>query len=77
MQIGKVFFYNRVGGFGVIVPELGGRDAFVHSTALAAAGIDDLRAGQRISYIVRVDPRGQHCACDLALSDAPVAVSLA
>lgn len=67
MLIGTVYFYNQAGGFGVIVPENGEPDAFVHETALSASGMNTLRQGQRISYLVRRDSRGQNCACNLAI----------
>ena len=41
-------FYNTVSGFGVIEPDGGGKDTFVHLSAVQRAGLVDLREGQRI-----------------------------
>ena len=48
MPVGTVKFYNTVSGFGVIEPDGGGKDTFVHISAVQRAGLVDLREGQRI-----------------------------
>ena len=50
MITGTVKFYNSTKGFGFITPDQGGRDAFVHVTALERAGIAGLGDGQKVSY---------------------------
>lgn len=67
MLSGTVFFYHAAGGFGIIRPDHGGDDAFVHVSALQRAGLDRLEARQRVTYALRTDGRGQTCAQDLKL----------
>ena len=45
-------------GFGFIAPEGGGKDVFVHMTAVQAAGLRGLNEGQRVSFEVEADKRG-------------------
>ncbi len=58
MTIGQVKFFNTTKGFGFIAPETGGKDVFVHVTALQAAGLRSLNEGQKISFDVEADRRG-------------------
>ena len=58
MSIGTVKFFNSTKGFGFIAPEGGGKDVFVHVTAVEAAGMRSLQEGQRISFDVQPDARG-------------------
>ena len=46
MNTGTVKFYNEQKGFGFIQPDNGGKDVFVHATALERAGLRGLREGQ-------------------------------
>ena len=48
---GTVKFFNTAKGFGFITPENGGKDVFVHATALEAAGIRSLNEGDRVSFV--------------------------
>ena len=57
-MIGTVKFFNSVKGFGFIAPEGGGKDVFVHVTAVEAAGLRSLNEGQRVSFEVQPDARG-------------------
>jgi cold shock protein len=57
MAIGTVKFFNTTKGFGFISPEGGGKDVFVHATALERAGLRGLAEGQKISYDVESDRR--------------------
>jgi CspA family cold shock protein len=54
---GVVKFYNGQKGFGFIQPDDGGKDVFVHATALERAGIGDLREGQKVSFDTQTDSR--------------------
>jgi len=54
---GTVKFYNDQKGFGFIEPEDGGKDVFVHATALERAGISGLSEGQKVSFDTEVDSR--------------------
>jgi CspA family cold shock protein len=58
MTIGTVKFYNSAKGFGFIAPQDGGKDVFVHATALEAAGMNSLSEGQKVSFDVQPDPKG-------------------
>lgn len=57
MAKGTVKFYNDHKGFGFIAPDDGGKDVFVHATALERAGISGLREGQKVSYETAEDRR--------------------
>ena len=57
-MIGQVKFFNATKGFGFIAPEDGGKDVFVHVTAVQAAGLRGLDEGQRINFEVEADKRG-------------------
>ena len=65
MPIGKVKFFNNDKGYGFIEPEDGGKDAFVHMTAVQAAGLTTLRENQRVQYELREDRPGKMAAVDL------------
>ncbi|EHD13746.1 cold-shock DNA-binding domain-containing protein [Commensalibacter intestini A911] len=64
MQTGTVKWFNPTKGFGFIVPEEGGKDVFVHITAVQAAGLRDLKENQRVSYEI-VTERGKAAAANL------------
>jgi cold shock protein len=57
MNMGTVKFYNGQKGFGFIQPDDGGKDVFVHATALERAGISGLVEGQKVSFDTQEDPR--------------------
>ena len=57
MRTGTVKFYNSQKGFGFIQPDDGGKDVFVHATALERAGISALREGQKVSFDTQTDSR--------------------
>ncbi|HEV2649964.1 MAG TPA: cold-shock protein [Rhizomicrobium sp.] len=58
MAIGTVKFFNTAKGFGFIAPEGGGKDVFVHATAVEASGMRSLNEGQRVSFDIEPDKRG-------------------
>ena len=58
MTIGTVKFFNTSKGFGFIAPEGGGKDVFVHATAVEAAGMRTLVEGQKVSFDIQPDARG-------------------
>lgn len=58
-QQGTVKFFNADKGFGFIKPDDGGRDIFVHITAVERAGLRSLNEGQRVSYEIEVDNKGK------------------
>jgi cold shock protein len=57
MTKGTVKFYNVQKGFGFIQPDDGGKDVFVHATALERAGITSLVEGQKVSFDTEQDSR--------------------
>lgn len=65
MPTGTVKFFDETKGFGFITNEAGGADAFVHITAVQAAGMDRLEKEQRISYDLENDARGKSSATNL------------
>ena len=65
MPIGTVKFFNIDKGYGFIAPEDGGNDAFVHITAVEAAGMRTLDRDQRVSYELEQDRRGKMSAVNL------------
>lgn len=64
MATGTVKWYNPQKGFGFIAPEDGGKDVFVHATALEAAGIRELNDGQQVSFELQ-EERGKTSAAQL------------
>jgi CspA family cold shock protein len=52
MPVGTVKWFNPTKGFGFIQPEQGGKDVFVHISAVERAGLETLQEGQRIEYQV-------------------------
>jgi CspA family cold shock protein len=58
MTIGTVKFFNTSKGFGFIAPDDGGKDVFVHATAVEAAGMRSLAEGQKVSFDIQPDARG-------------------
>ena len=57
MTKGTVKFYNETKGYGFIAPDDGGKDVFVHATALQRAGLHSLAEGQAVEFETDIDPR--------------------
>lgn len=66
MANGKVKWFNNQKGYGFIQPDDGGKDVFVHITALEDAGIKSLDEGQPISYDVQMN-KGRNVAANLVI----------
>ena len=64
MTNGTVKFYNDQKGFGFIAPDDGGKDVFVHATALERAGMRGLNEGQKVIFDTREDRRTGKIAVD-------------
>jgi cold shock protein len=64
MPSGTVKWFNAQKGYGFITPDEGGRDVFVHITAVERAGMDGLREGQKISYEIATQ-KGKESAVNL------------
>ena len=67
MATGKVKWYNSQKGYGFIAPDDGGKDVFVHATALESAGLRGLNDGDKISFEITSD-RGKSSATHLKLA---------
>ncbi len=65
MATGTVKWFNSQKGFGFIQPDDGGKDVFVHISAVERAGMGSLVEGQKISYDVTMD-RGKSAATNLS-----------
>ena len=69
MTNGTVKFYNDQKGFGFIQPDDGGKDVFVHISAVERAGMHGLNEGQKVSYEVIADRKtGKSSAQNLVAS---------
>ncbi len=66
MASGKVKWFNAQKGFGFIQPDDGGKDVFVHISAVERAGLQGLNDGQAVSYDVQME-RGKSAAANLKL----------
>ena len=64
MASGTVKWFNAQKGFGFIQPETGGKDVFVHISAVERAGLSGLDEGQKVSYDI-VSERGKESAGNL------------
>jgi CspA family cold shock protein len=66
MTIGTVKFFNEDKGYGFIQPDDGGKDSFVHISAVQAAGLGTLSKDQRVSYDVEIGRNGKESAINLS-----------
>lgn len=69
MAIGTVKFFNNDRGYGFITNEEGGKDAFVHISAVERSGMSSLREGQKLSYELETGRDGKVSATNLADAD--------
>ena len=67
MATGTVKWYNSQKGFGFIAPDDGGKDVFVHATALEAAGVRSLNDGQAVTFETK-EERGKIAATNLRIA---------
>jgi CspA family cold shock protein len=65
MTTGTVKFFNTQKGFGFIAPETGGKDVFVHISAVERAGLRGLIDGQKVSFDLEKDRQGRESATNL------------
>lgn len=69
MANGTVKWFNLSKGFGFIEPEDGGDDAFVHISAIEAAGLRSVDEGQKVSYEVQKGQNGKFAAANISVID--------
>ena len=67
MATGTVKWFNTTKGYGFIMPGDGGKDVFVHITAVQAAGLRGLNEGQAVTYEVAVE-RGKQAAINIKVA---------
>jgi len=65
MSIGTVKWFNAQKGYGFIQPENGGKDVFVHISAVERSGLSSLIEGQKLSYELQRDQHGKTSATNL------------
>ena len=68
MPTGKVKWFNATKGFGFIVPDDGGKDVFVHISAVERSGLTGLADNQKITYDVEAGRDGRESAVNIALA---------
>ena len=67
MATGKVKWFDAKKGFGFITPDEGGKDAFLHVSALQAAGVESVNDGQAVTYEL-TEQRGKEAASEIQLT---------
>jgi cold shock protein len=67
MPTGTVKWFNTTKGYGFIAPDDGGKDIFVHITAVQRAGLESLSDNQKVQYELREGRDGRQSASDLEL----------
>lgn len=65
MPTGTVKWFNVTKGYGFIEPDDGGKDVFVHITAVQRSGMEGLNEGQKISYDLEEGRNGRMAATEL------------
>ena len=69
MATGTVKWFNATKGYGFIQPDNGGKDVFVHISAVERSGLSNMNDGQKISYDVEADRKtGKEAAVNLKTS---------
>ena len=68
MPTGTVKWFNPTKGFGFVQPDTGGKDIFVHISAVQRAGMQTLKEGQKVTYEIQTQKDGRQSAENLAVS---------
>ena len=68
MPTGKIKWFNKTKGFGFIAPDEGGKDVFVHISALERSGIDNLADDQKVSFEMSSGRDGRESADNIELN---------
>lgn len=69
MPKGTVKWFNPTKGYGFIAPDTGGKDVFVHISAVQKAGLRSLNEGQKVSFDVEQQQNGRSAAVNLSAGD--------
>ncbi len=67
MATGTVKWFNTTKGYGFIEPDEGGKDAFVHISAVERSGLDRLLEGQRVEFELQADRNGKMAAAEISV----------
>ncbi len=73
MITGTVKWFNTTKGYGFIEPETGGKDVFVHISAIQKAGLRSLNEGQKIGFEVERQQSGRTAAINISRAEQAVA----
>ncbi|PHP26388.1 cold-shock protein [Limimaricola cinnabarinus] len=68
MATGTVKWFNTTKGYGFIAPDTGGKDVFVHISAVERSGLNGLADDQKVSYDIESGRDGRESAVNLALA---------
>jgi CspA family cold shock protein len=69
MPKGTVKWFNPTKGYGFIAPDAGGKDVFVHISAVQKAGMRTLNEGQKVGFEIEQQQNGRAAAVDLTAGD--------
>jgi CspA family cold shock protein len=69
MLKGVVKWFNPTKGYGFIAPDTGGKDVFVHISAVQKAGLRSLNEGQKVGFEVETQQNGRNAAVELSQTD--------
>lgn len=67
MPTGTVKWFNTTKGYGFIAPDEGGKDVFVHISAVQRAGLESLADNQKVEYDLREGRDGRSSAVDIVV----------
>jgi CspA family cold shock protein len=69
MPKGIVKWFNPTKGYGFIAPDTGGKDVFVHISAVQKAGLRSLNEGQKVGFEIETQQNGRNAAVELSTAD--------